>query len=197
MGFSDELLSRPVAGMDSNELAAYRKHTINAEQLLMPLADLNQTAKILRSQSERFDGGGFPDHLSGHAIPLGARILALASDYDNLQNGTLMRHRLSAEDAKKTIVKNSGTRYDPEVVIAFREVLGDPIIDKTSGEISVTSIKLEVGMVLSRDLISKDGLLLLSADHLIDDKLIQKIFDFEKKSETNLLIWVQHARRQG
>ena len=197
MGFSDELLSRPVTSMDSDELTVYRKHMIKAEQLLMPLADLNQTAKILRSQSERFDGGGFPDHLSGLAIPVGARILALASDYDNLQIGALMRHRLAPEDAKKTIVKNSGTRYDPAVVIAFREVLGDPDIEKAIGEISMSSGKLEAGMVLSRDLMSKDGQLLLSGEHIVDEKLIQQILDFEKKSEANLLIWVHHTRRQS
>ena len=197
MGFSDELLAKPVASMTADDLGLFRKHTIRAEQLLMPLADLQDTARILRAQAERLDGDGFPDRISGLAIPLGARILSLASDYDNLQIGALMRRRLLPEDAKKAIIENSGKRYDPDVVAAFRDVTGDTVTDKAQGEISLRTDKLEVGMVLARDLVSKEGLMLLSSDHMLDAKLIQQIIEFETKHEEHFLIWIRQLRKKS
>lgn len=194
MGFSDELLTKPLQAMVGDELGVFRKHSIRAEQLLMPLADLRDTAKILRSQSERYDGQGFPDGLSGLSIPLGARILALASDYDNLQIGALLRRRLRPDEAKATIFENEGKRYDPIVVDAFRYVIGEALIEKTAGEYVVNAARLEPGMVLSRDLFSRDGLLLLSSDHILDEKLIQQIVDFKNKTDGDLSIWVRQRR---
>ncbi len=191
MGFSDELLSKPVNMMAGDNLGLFRKHTVRAEQLLMPLEDLRGTASILRSQLERFDGAGFPDGLTGLAIPIGARILALASDYDNLQIGALVQKRLRPEEAKNIILDSSGKRYDPQVVQAFREIMGGGVVEEVVREVQVLSNELQHGMVLSRDLISRDGLLLLSADHVIDEKLIQQILDFETKSEARLTIRVR------
>jgi response regulator RpfG family c-di-GMP phosphodiesterase len=120
VGFADELLNTPVPMMITRQLDAYRKHTVRAEQLLMPLQDLQGAAEIIGAQLERFDGAGFPERLLEHNIPIGARILALTSDYDNLQTGTLSQRRLNPEEAKAVIVQSSGKRYDPEVVNAFR-----------------------------------------------------------------------------
>lgn len=119
IAFSDELLAQPVSMMNGEQFGCYCKHPLHAEQLLMPLDDLRDAARILRSQLERFDGQGFPDRLSGFNIPLGARILALASDYDNLQTGTLMQRRLRPDEAMHAILQALGTRYDPQVVEAF------------------------------------------------------------------------------
>jgi response regulator RpfG family c-di-GMP phosphodiesterase len=69
VGFADELLRTPVAMMKPDQLDAYRKHTVHAEQLLLPLADLRSASDIISGQFERFDGTGFPDHLAGEAIP--------------------------------------------------------------------------------------------------------------------------------
>ena len=121
--------------------------------------------------------------------------MALASDYDNLQIGALLRRRLRPDEAKTTIFESESKRYDPAVVSAFRFVIGEPLVEKVGGEFSVSAAKLEPGMVLSRDLVSRDGLLLLSADHLLDEKLIQQIIDFEKKNDGNLSIWVSQRRK--
>ncbi|MBV8635560.1 MAG: response regulator, partial [Burkholderiaceae bacterium] len=128
VAFSDDLLATPVSTMSSENLALYRKFTIRGEQLLMPLEDLREAAKIIRCQQERFDGEGYPDHISGFNIPVGARILALASDYFNLQIGTLAPRKLRPEEAQTLILQNGGKRYDPAVVNAFAELVGS--VDK-------------------------------------------------------------------
>jgi response regulator RpfG family c-di-GMP phosphodiesterase len=189
IGFSDELLGLPVNLMMGDNLGAFRKHPIRGEQLLMPLEDLRGAAAIVRSHMERFDGAGFPDALVGLAIPLGARIVALASDYDNLQLGALVQRRLSPQDAKQLVYDSSGKRYDPQVVAAFRALMdGDPV--ETPRDQATLAKYLKPGMVLSRDLVSAEGLMLLSADHMLDARMVQQVQDFEAKNEVRLNIWV-------
>jgi response regulator RpfG family c-di-GMP phosphodiesterase len=194
IAFSDDLLAMPVSAMNGEQLGQYRKHPLRAEQLLMPLEDLRPAARILRSQLERFDGHGFPDGLSGFNIPLGARILALASDYDNLQSGTLVQRRLRPDEAMSAIVQARGARYDPQVVTAFQEVVSGKSAD-VAHDREVPAKQLRPGMVLSRDLITSDEFLLLSAENRLDDRMIRQILDFEESSGNRLTIHVYSERR--
>jgi response regulator RpfG family c-di-GMP phosphodiesterase len=192
IGFSDELLHTPVTLMQGEKLAQHRKHPLLAEHLLMPLNDLRGVATILRSQMERFDGNGHPDRLIGFAIPLGARILALAADYYNLQQGALVQRHRRTEEAKSLILDASGKRYDPAVVMAFRQVVdGGVATGEEPNGVELLSGELMPGMMLARDLVSRDGLMLLAADHVLDARMIQQVQDFEKKSGARLPIWVR------
>lgn len=189
IGFPDEMLSMPVNIMAGDFLAMFRKHPLRAEQLLMPLEDLRGVATVLRAQMERFDGAGFPDGTVGLAIPLGARILTLASDYDNLQLGALVQRKVLAADARQIIYDSSGKRYDPTVVAAFRALNeGDPV--EKQRDMAITAAALFPGAVLSRDLVTADGLMLLSAEHVLDERIIHQVRDFETKNELRLNIWV-------
>jgi response regulator RpfG family c-di-GMP phosphodiesterase len=189
IGLPDELLSTPVSAMNGPQLALFRRHPVRAEQLLMPLEDLRPVATILRSHMERHDGKGFPDGQKGDAIPLGARIIALASDYDNLQGGALLHRKVAPDDAKHIIYDSNGKRYDPTVVAAFRALLeGDPVV--VPDDIAVTALELMPGMVLSRDLVSRDGQMLLSAEHVLDARLIRQLQEFDVQSGAPLQIRV-------
>jgi PAS domain S-box-containing protein len=191
IGFSDELLATPVNMMHSDTLATYRKFTLHGEHLLMPLEDMAGIAHLIRSHQERWDGGGFPDQLKGAEIPIGARILALASDYENLRNGTLLQKHLSEEEAFHTVLRGIDKRYDPAVLDAFQEVLtGVNPHTETQPESALASGDLQPGMVLSRDLIAKD-FLLLSADHVLDRRLVDKIIAFERVAGIHMTIWVK------
>ena len=197
IGFSDELLAMPVDLMRGEDLIRYRKHPLRAEQLLMPLVELRDVASILRAQLERFDGAGFPDSAAGFSIPIGARILMLASDYDNLQQGALTTRHLRPEEARALILHQSGKRYDPQVVAAFSSVVTGAL-DQTK-EVMPDEERIGVpgllpGMVLARDLLSFDGLLLLSADHVLDERLIDQIREFDKSGAGRLHI---HVRKQS
>lgn len=193
VSFSDELLCTPVATMTPVQLDTYRKHIVQAEQLLMPLPNIKGAVDILCGQFERFDGTGFPAKSAGQSIPIGARILALASDFDSLQIGTLAPRHLTPEEAKIIIVHSSGKRYDPEVVAAFVDLQGGGQETPEAGrgkERVIFSADLEVGMVLSRDLITPSGLLMLSTDHVLDDRLIRKIRDFERSGGLQLTAYI-------
>lgn len=193
MGLSDTLLSKPSRSMSQDEQTIFRQHPENAERLLMPLDDLQLTARILRSHTERYDGEGFPDHMAGSQIPMGSRILALANDFENLQMGAVVSKKLTQDEARTVILDNAGTRYDPAVVEAFRQLFNETLVEESKHEISMTSLVLKPGMVLSRDLITKDGLLLLSVDHVLDGPLIKQIVDFDNAHGKSLVIWVKRT----
>ena len=194
IGFPDVLLSRPVSRMSGDDLGIYRKHAIAGESALMPLDELKEVAKMVRSHHERFDGQGFPDGLEGENIGIGARILSVVNDYDGLQNGSLAEKRMTADEAKAMILQSRGKRYDPQVANAFVELLGGQA-QEVVHERAVSHADLKVGMVLSRDLLSRDGIMLLSADFTLDMRLIKQIQDYARRENHALPIYIRTDKR--
>ena len=194
VGFGDDMLTTAIVNLTPRQLDIYRRHPARAEQLLTPLSDLKGPTDVIAAQLERFDGNGFPRRLARDAIPIGARILVLASDFDNMTSGALAKRQLGEEEARALMDKNRGKRYDPEVVDALLAVL-DTMAKEIPHKAAVAERKVGVrelqnGMVLSRDLITPSGLLMLSAQHVLDDRMIQKIVDFEKSAELSLCAYV-------
>lgn len=190
IGFPDSLLARPVSRMSGDELGRYRRHTISGESALMPLDELKDVSLIVRSHHERFDGQGFPDGLQGLGIPFGARILAVVNDYDSLQIGTLAEKRMGPDEAKTMIAKSRGKRYDPQVVDTFIELLGG-LAHEAVRERAVSYPDLKVGMVLARDLVSRDGVLLLAADFVLDVSLIKQIQDYARRENHAITVYIR------
>ena len=185
IGFPDTLLARPVSRMSGDDLGHYRNHALAGEAALMPLAELKDVAKIVRAHHERFDGQGFPDGLQGLNIPLGARILAVANDYDGLQIGTLAEKRLRPDEAKAMIVKSRGRRHDPQIVDAFIELLGGQEREVVR-EKELACRDLKPGMVLARDLVGRASICLVSfpADDALAAGLVLREFH-EKAGDGN------------
>jgi HD-GYP domain-containing protein (c-di-GMP phosphodiesterase class II) len=84
--------------------------------------------EIVRSCHERWDGTGYPDELAGEAIPLAARIVFACDAYSAMTTDRPYRTAMTVEDAVAELISNSGTQFDPEVVIAVAKVVeeGEP-----------------------------------------------------------------------
>ncbi|MBE0582618.1 MAG: hypothetical protein IH612_02515 [Desulfofustis sp.] len=80
---------------------------------------LREAEPIIRCWHERYDGSGYPAGLSGEAIPIGARILAIAVDFDTLTVPGQGRDPVDLTTALHTIEQESGRRFDPVLVSAF------------------------------------------------------------------------------
>lgn len=194
IGLPDALLAKPVSKMGSEELAQYRKHALSGESSLMPLDELKEAAKIVRAHHERFDGQGFPDGLQGEGISIGARILAVVNDFDALQIGTLSEKKLSVDEAKSILQQGRHKRYDAQIVDAFIDMLGGPVPESTR-ELMVAAADLQPGMVLSRDLISREGVLLLAADYVLDALLVRQIQDFARREGISLTLHIRTDKK--
>lgn len=175
IGFSDALFSRSLTRMSVSEMERYHRHSIDGSSALMPLTELYPVAAIIRSHHERYDGRGFPDGLVGEDIPMGARILAVCNDYDCLQYAINTDKKMDPEQARETMIQTRGQRYDPQVLEAFLTlVVGQPG-EELGQDLLVPVEKLEIGMVLARDLLSHNGTILLAENFTLDARLINSI----------------------
>lgn len=179
IGLPDRLLDKPFVSLTSEERIEYVKHPAKGAAALMALEQLANAASLIRAHHERCDGLGYPAGLLKDEIPFGARIIAVANDYDGLQSGRLIIQNLSAEEAVKAIIKGRGKRYDPVVVDAFTDLVGKPVEVSYGPEIVLHPADLEPGMVLSRDFVSSDGLLMLARDYVLDGFLIKQLRQYE------------------
>ncbi|MDE1948453.1 MAG: response regulator [Burkholderiales bacterium] len=177
----DRIIGRPVKRLADDELALYRAHPLGAENSLMALDELQPLMPMIRSHHERHDGLGFPDKLSGAAIALGARIIAVADTFDALQHGTLVDAKLSVAEARTLMREGRGSQFDPEVLDVFLH-LTEPERPRRPTDLKLGSAALEPDMLLSRDLVSPTGLLMLSAGHRLTPSLIRRIREFEPRS---------------
>lgn len=188
LSLSDELLVKPTTIMNRQELKEWMLHPQNSEMALLPITQLQAIGGMIRHHHERFDGAGFPDKLKGFEISLGARILAIVNDYDELMMGLIQPSKMDDRQACSYIKKHSGMRYDPDLVDIFMTMSREPV--KKSLEYIVKSDELAVGMVLSRDLLSHSRYLLLTNGRRLDDTLIKHIRRFEEVNGHPLTIHV-------
>ncbi len=198
LGLPDDLLKKPFSSLTLEQRSEVIKHPARGQAALMALEQLKGAARLIRGHHERFDGMGYPDGLAGEDIPLGARILALANDYDSLQIGSMEDRRFTVDDAAAFIKRNCGKYYDPQVVDAFFLVTGlkaSPPPSSGTRELAVRVADLEPGMILARDIMTDDGMLLLSKDYLLDEDLISQLANFEENDDKPLRIFIKAGRR--
>ncbi len=178
----DRLLDKPFNSLSVDERVEVIKCPVKGEMALMALEQLNGAAKLIRSHRERFDGTGYPDHLTGLAIPLGARILAVAEDYDTALMGTDFVKPLKPAEASLLIQDGKGKRYDSAVVAVFLNETGKsrPATVERASELTLRVGQLKPGMALTRDLITQNGEMLLSKEHVLNEQIITQIASFER-----------------
>ena len=132
VGIIDEILLKPGKLSDA-EFEIMRTHTALgrqaieiAERELGTGIDFLQLIKdISYSHHERWDGTGYPQGLAGDAIPVGARLMAVADVYDALISARVYKPAMSHEEAVKIILAERGTHFDPDVVDAFSLMQGE------------------------------------------------------------------------
>lgn len=196
IGLPDSLINQPFNSLSKDDRIKVTKHPVIAQAILIALEPLQEAATLIRSLHERHDGLGYPDGLKGEKTPLGARILAVVNDYDNLLRGALLVDRLSPAQAVTFLQENRGKRYDPLVVDAFIAVLTTSQLgEQKRAEAPVKSGGLKSGMVLARDLIVKGNILVLSRDCVLDDGTISKLQKFESTLDADFTLYVYADRR--
>jgi response regulator RpfG family c-di-GMP phosphodiesterase len=122
IGVREEVLNKP-APLTPEEYAHIMTHPVVGWRILSPLLDDSPIAlNIVRSHHERYDGRGIPDSLAGSAIPLEARIAAVADAYDAMTSGRPYRGvRMTLNQVLDEMIRNRGTQFDPNALDAFLE----------------------------------------------------------------------------
>jgi response regulator RpfG family c-di-GMP phosphodiesterase len=133
VGIPDHVLNKPGA-LTPEEQAEMRTHPVLGRDVILKAearvgvrddTTLAMAKDIVYTHHERWDGTGYPEGLSGPAIPLAGRVMAVVDVYDAVRARSLYRAPLSHDDTVQLIVKGRGTHFDPAVVDAFLRVSPD------------------------------------------------------------------------
>jgi HD-GYP domain-containing protein (c-di-GMP phosphodiesterase class II) len=121
----DEGLLNTGKELSERELQQYRQHPVVGYKILSSAEQTLELAQAVLNYCEHWDGSGYPQGLSGREIPKLARIIAVADYYDTLVSGTPNQKRIGKKAAAARLRELAGTRFDPEIVEIFVEMLNE------------------------------------------------------------------------
>ena len=129
IGVREEILQKP-GPLSSGEYQEVRRHPLIAGTILEPLEDLKDVIDAIRFHHERFDGRGYPHGLSGDAIPLAARIVAVAEAFDSMTRDRPYAPAMDECHALGELRAAAGAQFDPAVVDALVKCQSSEISDQ-------------------------------------------------------------------
>lgn len=121
MAIPDEILRKP-GPLTLAEQEIMREHCARGYHILRKIPFLAESAEIVYSHQEHFDGSGYPNGLRGADIPIGARIFAVADTLDAITSDRPYRRARSFDVAREEVLRCSGTQFDPAVVEVFLKI---------------------------------------------------------------------------
>jgi putative two-component system response regulator len=200
IGLPDHVLGTPFSELNPTEKKSYQTHTALGEQMLISLDDMHDVAPLIRSHHERLNGTGYPDRSAGSDIPLGARILAVASAFiDPIEFG-LTSLKLSTQRIMNAISAQSGSWFDPDVVMALlklrkQDALNEEreIVERSAKILKAAQAKtgleptkimfveqLKPGMTLATSIKTPGGMLLLPDGQVLSELMIDRLRTFQR-----------------
>uniref|UniRef100_A0A831ZYY6 Response regulator n=1 Tax=Desulfacinum infernum TaxID=35837 RepID=A0A831ZYY6_9BACT len=170
----EESLKKIYRGIDltAEESQLFSMYPSVGADLIAKIPRMEEISEIIAYQEKHFDGTGIPkDERMGDAIPLGSRILKVVLDFDALETRGLPRAA-----AMNQLRKRNGW-YDPKVLSALEEVLGDEA-RFTVKELGLN--ELQLNMIVGEDVMSLKGVLLIAKGQEITPALLERLRNFAK-----------------
>jgi HD-GYP domain-containing protein (c-di-GMP phosphodiesterase class II) len=121
VGVPDAILFKP-GSLDETEFALIAQHPVIGSEILRDVDFLGDGKLVVRHHHERWDGTGYPDRLAGEAIPLAARVFAVADALDALTTDRPYRRGTRFSRARHEIRAHAGSQFDPGVVAALESI---------------------------------------------------------------------------
>jgi putative nucleotidyltransferase with HDIG domain len=128
IGVPETVLQKP-GWLDAEDWLEMRRHPEIGARILAG-AQLADVSSWVLAHHERPDGTGYPNGLAGTAIPVEARILAVADAYEAMTSNRVYRTALTTQQARTELVRCAGTQFDSRVVEAFLRVLDAPVSER-------------------------------------------------------------------
>jgi putative nucleotidyltransferase with HDIG domain len=123
----DAILFKP-GPLSEEEMSLVRHHPETGSEILRHIDFLDEAKSVVRHHHERWDGTGYPDGLAGDAIPMSARVFALADTLDALTSDRPYRSAISFAEARRVVVAEAGTQFDRRIVAAYETVPDDAFV---------------------------------------------------------------------
>ncbi len=177
IGIPDILIQKNINEMDDEEMEVYKQHPVRGQTAIDLIEDLRNAGLLIRHHHECCNGSGFPDKLYGDKIPLGSRIIAIADFVDRTirqfdgDNAVELTLKMLKEELGK---KFDHALYDL-INAPVREIYNRNLPQTKMIEMELHPKDLKEGMIVSKDVRSGTGLLLLSKGIRLDEKNIQAL----------------------
>ncbi len=182
IGIPDVLLQKDFDDMSSEELEEYMLHPVRGQAAIDSIEDLREAGILIRHHHESYNGKGFPDRLRGDNIPLGSRIIAMADAVDKAIGKLYGDNAIQV--ALKSVKEGLGGSFDPALYKAIKasveEIYAKVLVKTDVVELELHPNNLKAGMVISRDVHSGTGLLLLSKGLQLNEKNVEAIRRYYK-----------------
>jgi putative two-component system response regulator len=122
-----EALLNKHGALTKEEFLRVIDHPVVGEEMVRPLMTLGGVLGMIRHHHERYDGRGYPDGLSGDAIPFEVRLLSIVDAYDALTSHRAYRPAPLTHDAAIATLRReaAGGKWDPDMVERFATMLGE------------------------------------------------------------------------
>ncbi|HZP30460.1 MAG TPA: HD domain-containing phosphohydrolase, partial [Acidimicrobiia bacterium] len=158
--------------LDASEQQMVDQLPALAVRLLGSIPRLDEVRDAIRLHPKHFDGSGDPpDSRSGTDLPLGARMLRIAVDLDNLH-----AQGMTSSQAVPLLERRRGF-YDPDLLAAFARKVA---MSKTAEVAEITVGQLREGMRLTRDVLTTAGALLVGREHVVTEQMLQRIRNYQR-----------------
>jgi HD-GYP domain-containing protein (c-di-GMP phosphodiesterase class II) len=137
VGIPDAILTKP-GRLTPEEYERMKEHPVLSWKILLPFSFLREEAVIVRHHHEWVNGKGYPDGLSGSAIPLASRILAVTDAYDAITTTRPYRAPRGHEAAIEELRRCTGFQFDSDVVEALASLSPRDLYASDSSATSTT-----------------------------------------------------------
>lgn len=131
IGISDAILLKP-GKLDDAEFAIMRTHVVQGEEIVAGIGWLDGAHAVVAGHHEKWNGSGYPRRLAGEAIPLAARIFAVADVFDALCSKRPYKEPMGFDAAMEILDKDTGSHFDPGVMAVFKP-MAQEIFDCLAG----------------------------------------------------------------
>lgn len=118
----EDVLLNKRGALSADEQKRLQERTAMADDVLKPILNDDEVLKSIRHKRERYDGTGYPSHLKGNLIPLGARVIAVVEAFDAMTMGRPYRLPQPPDQALEELAQCAGTQFDSQVVTVFSDL---------------------------------------------------------------------------
>ena len=170
-----QLLTKPILNMDSQQIKDYCEYTSLGSELLSPIPNFASVGFTIRFLEEHMDGNGYPDQLQKDEIPIASRILSIVSDFDNYCQGKFTGEIQTCAEAKQYLTEMAGHKYDGKVLKLYLEMLSAmPTDEEVPIEYAVNANQLTPSLTITRDVEHpKVGLILVKGNKLTQEQVLK------------------------
>ena len=124
IGVPDDVINK-TGKLTDEEFELIKNHPVIGSRILKNIKDRQRLSIGARWHHERFEGGGYPDGMAGDAIPIEARIIAVADAYDAMTSSRSYREIMPQKKVRDEIVKGMGTQFDPQFATIMIQMIDE------------------------------------------------------------------------